>query len=158
MKEYELYKRNDGSLYINSIKEFNENYSIRTPAKALEYLRDIINIDSFESEHHYLACFDEDRDMVGYYCSSIGDYNKVDIYERKIVSVALLMGAKYILTFHNHPNNNAESTVDDMYIQSKINAAIKTVGVEYFGEHIVGKFGWKRVGTNTIHEWEDSCL
>ena len=153
MKEFILIYNDNKIPSIKQIYDFNCDVEIKTVDDVLLLMKNIYSLDILESERAYLIGFDDNNYLIGCYCISIGDYNSTIINDRTIATVSLLIGAKSVLVLHNHPNDNLISTIDDMIVNSKTEKVIDIIGLNYIGGYVVSKFGWKKIGSSSMHEW-----
>ena len=97
--------------------------------------RDIANSDR---EKLFVACCDEDDNLIGTQCVSVGSIDASFAAPREILKVPFLLGAKKFYVLHNHPSGNPEPSEADFGVTKNIQDASRAFGIEFAGQAIIG--------------------
>lgn len=97
--------------------------------------RDIANSDR---EKLFVACCDEDDNLIGTQCVSVGSIDASFATPREILKAPFLLGAKKFYVLHNHPSGNPEPSEADYDVTKNIYDASRAFGIEFVGQAIVG--------------------
>ncbi len=97
--------------------------------------RDIARSDR---EKLFVACCDEDDNLIGTQCVSVGSIDASFATPREILKVPFLLGAKKFYVLHNHPSGNPEPSEADFGVTKNIYDASRAFGIEFAGQAIVG--------------------
>jgi DNA repair protein RadC len=84
----------------------------------------------------YMACLDAKGKILNCRLVTKGDFRSAMINIRKVVEVALMYNAYYIVLAHNHPSGIALPSHDDEYSTRKICEALKPVEIQIF-DHLI---------------------
>lgn len=80
--------------------------------------------------------FDEELRPLGYQLVSVGTWSRCTLEAQVVLGAALLLGAKAVTLFHNHPSGWVEPSAEDVETTRKIQRAGRHVGVEV-RDHVI---------------------
>jgi len=111
------------AIFLNFLKQFvtyyqrkarDTNAKITTPAKAIEYLREVMK--TYSTEQFVLLCLDKSGAIILEQTTTSGDLDKVDINLRQIVDIALRVKTASVIVAHNHLGENASPSDADIML------------------------------------------
>lgn len=108
-------------------------------------------MDGEKKEVLELACFDSDLRLLpnGAIRLFEGSANMANVDIRKILEIALNLGATSIVISHNHPNGDMRPSFEDINFTRKLSLACKSIRLSFI-EHIIiaknAEFSFRRDG------------
>lgn len=87
-------------------------------------------------EFHVIYLDSEDR-MIADDTHTRGDFDNATVYPRVILMRALFLQAKSVLIYHNHPNEKAKFSIDDIDCTQKIYAKLAGEGIALYDHFII---------------------
>lgn len=119
---------------------------ITDPGQAAEIYRDLKNLDR---EKMVVIALDEKNKILGSEIVSVGTLNYNLVHPRETFKVPLLLGAKQIITIHNHPSGCLESSDEDLSLDKRLSKGARLVGMELKHSLIIAGDNWSEYGQNT---------
>ncbi len=122
---------------------------IGTISKLINYFK--AKIGSEPTEVLELACFDAKLKIIpgGSVRVCEGSVNSASVDIRKIIEIAIKMGASSIAISHNHPSGDPTPSLEDIRLTRRLSESCKPIGINLIEHIIVGKkacFSFRRDG------------
>jgi DNA repair protein RadC len=119
--------------YSTKIKFINHNI--------IENWEDLINylnftIGSSSVEHFAMISLNNNNVAINYDILTKGTVDKLEVYPREIVSIAIQNNATKIILIHNHPSGNNEPSEEDVDFTRKIMFICESLNIKLY-DHIV---------------------
>lgn len=140
---YKDYEYEDEELTFNSDRE------------GVLLLCEILKAHLLHIENEYLATYDIDGKLIGFFHIGIGDITSVNHSIRTIATYILLSGAFSFRLFHNHPLGEKIPSQGDKNSSFCYNHLAITLGVEYKGSYIISRTGYTNVDTGEQNDFDD---
>jgi DNA repair protein RadC len=86
-----------------------------------------------------LLCLNDDNRLVHHATVAEGTTNRVAIYPREIVRVALLHNATGVILVHNHPAAEAVPSEQDHKVTKRIQSLADELGIRFLDHLVVGQ-------------------
>ena len=96
------------------------------------------DLSQSDREKLYVACCDEEGNLIGTQCVSIGSLDASIAHPREILKAPFLLGAKKFYILHNHPSGNPEPSNEDVAVTMRVDQAAKIVGISFGGQAVIG--------------------
>lgn len=96
------------------------------------------DMSSFDREKCFVACCDEDGNIIGTQCVSVGTINASFVVPRDVLKVPFLLGAKKFYLLHNHPSGDANPSSEDLSVTKRIHEAATSLGIDFAGHAVIG--------------------
>lgn len=124
-------------------KEFNYDGKITSPKDAVELVNKNEEINKATEEILLIICLNAKNQIVAYSEIAKGgiDYCNVDI--KTIFKTILLCNANQFILVHNHPSGNAEISVIDRNLTTKVKKAAETMNIRFLDHIVVGRDNFK---------------
>jgi DNA repair protein RadC len=115
-----------------------ESKIIKSPACAINYVREACSPDTYPEEHFGILTLSTKNDVLGVHEISVGSLNTSIVHPREVFKPAILNNAASIITFHNHPSGNPEPSNEDREAFTRLNEAAKILGMKCADHIIIG--------------------
>ena len=99
-----------------------------TPNKAIEVAHQ--SIGNEDREVFIAIILDTRNQVLGINTVSIGTLNASIVSPREVFKPPIVMGARAIITAHNHPSNSLEASKDDIEIIHRLQLSGEILGIE----------------------------
>ena len=127
------------------------------PSEIIDYLKGLFIGES--EERIFLICFDGKMRTVSCDAAGVGSVNGSAFSVRRIVELAVLRGAKYVVLAHNHPVGFAEPSGDDIISTEAIAAALRTVRIELISHYVISGMNASRInGDMSVERLDDGDI
>ena len=110
-------------------KRYNDDMLHTTKIKGVEDVAKIMKMKFHGAsiEKVYMLCLDGNMNLINCALISDGNSKEVSAENRKIMEIAIRSNAEYVIMVHNHPNNCAKISADDVeatYLAKKMLSGI----------------------------------
>lgn len=113
----------------------NEDYYIRQPRDAYEYLKFM----ALQPEENLMAIFLNLKNKVIHQeLVSKGTLNSSVVHPREVFVSAIKVRAASVIVGHNHPSGNPEPSSEDISITKRLSDCGKIIGIELLDHIIIG--------------------
>lgn len=116
---------------------FKQTATIRSPADAIEFLKDLRNYDR---EHFVILHLDTKNNVISRETISIGSLNLTIVHPREVFKSAIRRGAAFIIAAHNHPSGDSTPSSEDLNLTTGLQEAGELLGIELLDHIILGSF------------------
>lgn len=123
------------------VKEKAVNYKadrINSPRYAVELINNLTSLNIMAEEHCYMLALNYKNRLLGVFLVSKGIGNQTLVSPREIYMRALLIGASYIVLYHNHPSQEVIPSNADFEITKKVKDAGELLGIPLADHIIIG--------------------
>ena len=131
------------AVFLNFLKQFvtyyqaqarNRNAKITAPARAIEYLREVMT--SYSTEQFVLLCLDKSGAVILEQTTTSGDLDKVDLNLRRIVDIVLRVRTASVIVAHNHLGENASPSDADIMLTRWLVNIFTPLAIQFM-DHII---------------------
>lgn len=122
---------------INKRRSENKNNDVKrlTNSKdAAEYAKNILRENKVEKL--LLITLDNDLKIIGNHIVSEGSVNTAKINAHKLVSYIIKDNASCVIIAHNHPEGNANPSIEDINFTVEILSVLRSIGI-HLNDHII---------------------
>jgi len=107
------------------------------PAMAYEVAKELVG--DLDREAFYVICLDTKNKVIGINLVSMGTLDAAIVMPREVFKVAILLNARSVVCFHNHPSGDYTPSGPDLTLTAKLVDAGKTLGIDMVDHIIVGE-------------------
>lgn len=139
VNKYKTKLNDDGLAYL--VKEASHNYNakkVECPADIDAFCCEFLEMHRETEEYVYLLCYNTANKLIGYFEISHGAIDKSICGTREIILKALLSNARNVVVVHNHPSGDNSPSDIDIMTATKLNEAMKLVGINLMDFMIIG--------------------
>lgn len=87
-------------------------------------------------EEFHILYLDSKYQLLEDYLHSSGTIDWAAVYPREVVKRALDLNAKVVIMLHNHPNNIASFSTEDIEMTDQVRAKLRSMDIEFF-DHLL---------------------
>ena len=127
----------DNALSLMEAKLFNNSISITDAIHVRKYLS--LKLRSCEREMFGVIYLDTQNRIITDRVLFQGTINSSAVYPREIAKVALLVNAKSVILYHNHPSGISDPSESDERITECITECLKLFNIDVLDHFIVGR-------------------
>lgn len=106
------------------------------PRMAKDFLR--LRMSEREREAFGVMFLDQQHRLIAFEVLFEGTLAQTSVYPREIARRALELNAAALMLCHNHPSGNAEPSLEDELLTSKLRTALQAVDVHVLDHFVVG--------------------
>lgn len=113
-------------------KRYNEDIMHTTKIRDVEDVAKIMKMKFHGAniEKVYMLCLDSNMNLINCYLISDGNSKEVSVENRKIMEIAIRSNAEYVIMVHNHPNNCAKISADDVEATYLVKKMLSGIGIK----------------------------
>jgi len=131
------------AIFLSFLKQFVTYYQrkardnrarIKTPAHAIEYLREVMK--TYSTEQFVLLCLDKSGKIILEQTTTSGDLDKVDINLRQIIDITLRVKTSSVIIAHNHLGESADPSDADIALTRSLGNIMSPLSIKFI-DHII---------------------
>lgn len=124
---------------LKKIKELQGKTQIFGTEDVVTLCNTNFNMNRLMQEHVYIIGLNTHQDIIGVFLINKGSSDKSIVSKREIFIGLLLTGSSRFIAVHNHPNNDANVSGDDLNITSSLKFIANILEIEFIDHVIITK-------------------
>lgn len=109
----------------------------------VSFLEYHFNMDLLCDEFCYIIAFDTQKNSLGVYEVSHGDFKNANMGGREVCMFLLLTGCTSFIVAHNHPSNTLKASIEDYVVTAKLQELSHLLGINFLQHYIICDGGYK---------------